>query len=284
MKRVQKILLRVTGGLIALAGIGWLGLQVRPANFSPPTVEPQEQGTITLPPDLPAPVRRYMEAVFGEEIPRMTSMVALGRARANFGIWMPLRYRLTHWPGYAFEREMVVTWFGYPILRALDQYLDGKGMTGPVGHFATGPTVDQGANMILWAEAPLMPSLWLTDERISWEPIDATSARLFFPFETESGQTETDEITVYFDEESGLITRTWALRYRDVGGAKIPWRVDYSGWQEQQGVLVPTRVAVTWEDQGSPWSYWDIEYVVWNIDISETLPQPVGTGAIENPS
>ena len=275
MKRIRNILLVVVGGLVTLVGIGWLGFQVPPANFPRPPNDPRYFGTVALPSNLPTPVHRYLQTAFGENIPRVESMVAWGRAEANFGLWMPLRYRLTHWPGHAFKREMEVTWFGYPVLRALDQYFDGKGMTGPVGNLATGPAVDQGANMILWAEAPLMPSLLVTDERIRWEAINDQSARLYFPF---AGQE--DSLTVYFDPESGLISQMAALRYRDVDSGKIPWRVDYEGWHEVDGSLVPTRVAVTWEDQGVPWSYWDFEGVVWNVDISHTLPQPIGAGTL----
>jgi hypothetical protein len=185
---------------------------------------------------------------------------------------MPLRFQLYHLPGTAFRREMEITWFGIPVLRALDQYLNGKGMTGPVGTLATGPTVDQGANMILWAEASFMPSLLITDRRIRWEAIDAHSARLIFPF----GE-GVDEMIFYFDPESGLPTRTWAMRYRSADGAKVPWYGETLSWQSIDGIQVPREVAATWEDEGSPWSIWTFEGVVWNTDISEhftdaTLP------------
>jgi hypothetical protein len=111
-------------------------------------------------------VRRYLQVAFGDQIPRVESMVAWGRARAHFGLWMPLRFQLYHRPGHDFRRNMEVTWFGLPVLKAMDQYLNGKGTTGPAGNLATGPKVDQGANLILWAESPFMPSLLVTDPRI----------------------------------------------------------------------------------------------------------------------
>jgi hypothetical protein len=181
---------------------------------------------------------------------------------------MPLRFQLYHRPGHAFKRDMEVTWFGFPVLRAMDQYLDGKGMTGPVGNLATGPKVDQGANLILWAEASFMPSLLVTDPRIRWEAIDDTSARLLFPFGDQQ-----DELIFHFDPQTGLITRTSALRYQDQDGEKLPWVAETLTWQTVNGMKLPARVAITWEDQGRPWSYWDFEGVVWNVDVAQWLSQ-----------
>jgi hypothetical protein len=270
MNQIGKVMIGVAGGLAALIGIGWAGLQVSPSNLPSPVDEPQDLGTVEIPTDLPVSVRRYLQAALGNRASRVESLVVCGRARANFGLWLPLRYRLVHRPGYEFERYMEVTWFGLPVLKAIDRYVGGLGMTGPVGRAATGPAVDQGANMILWAEAPLMPSLWLTDSRIRWEVVDDTTARLIFPF----GEEE-DELTVHFDPESGLVAQITALRFRDEQSGKIPWRVDFLSWQTVNGARLPTRIAVTWEDQGKPWSYWDLEQVFWNVDISKTLETAV---------
>lgn len=267
MKRWNKALLGLAGGLVALGGLGWLGLQIPPKSFTPPAIATPNLGTVAVPADLPAPVRRYFLTAFGEEVPRVASMAAWGRARANFGLWMPLRFRLYHRPGYDFRREMEVTWFGLPILQALDQYINGQGMTGPVGHAETGPEVDQGSNMILWAEATLYPSLLLTDPRIRWEAIDETSARLLFPF----GDQE-DELIFHFDPQTGLVTRTSALRYQGTTGQKVPWSAEIQAWQTVNGMKLPLRVAVAWANQSGPWSYWDFEHVLWNVDISQQLP------------
>lgn len=140
-------------------------------------------------------------------------------------------------------------------------------MTGPVGHLETGPKVDQGANLILWAEATFYPSLLITDSRIHWEAIDATSARLVFPFGNQQ-----DAVVFHFDAQTGLVTRTSALRYQGQNGEKTPWYAEMLEWQMVNGVKLPKRVAVTWENQGGPWSYWDFDGIVWNTDISKILP------------
>ena len=275
MNQLGNVLIWIIGGLAILAGLGWAGLQVSPSNLPSPADERRDLGMVEVPTDLPTPVRRYYQVALGDQAPRIESLVVYGRGRANFGIWLPLRYRLVHWPGYDFERYMEVTWFGLPVLKAVDRYRDGIGMTGPIGGAATGPAIDQAANMILWAEAPLMPSLWLTDRRIRWEAVDDASARLIFPFGDEE-----DVLTVEFDSGSGLIACITALRYRDEASGKVPWYVDFLSWQTVDGVKIPARISVTWEDQGEPWSYWELEDVFWNVDISEPFATAV-TAAVE---
>jgi hypothetical protein len=78
---------------------------------------------------------------------------------------------------------------------------------------------------------------------------------------------EEDELRVHFDPQSGLVVRITALLYRDEQSGKIPWRVDFLTWQTVNGVKLPARLAITWEDQGQPWSYWDYEHIFWNVDI-----------------
>lgn len=274
MNRLSKVVLGVVGSLVALVGLGWLGLQVPPPNFPAPSVAAHDLGTVAVPADLPAPVRRYLQVAFGDQVPRVDSLITWGRARANFGVWMPLRFRLYHRPGQAFQRDMEVTWFGLPVLKALDQFLNGKGMTGPVNQLDTGPKVDQGANLILWAEVTFYPSLLLTDPRIRWETIDETSARLLLPF----GDTQ-DELIFYFDPVTGLVTRTWAMRYQGASGEKEPWSAEIQAWQTVNGMQFPARVAVIWEKAGKPWSYWDFEGLTWNADIDDVLPVTVAATA-----
>ncbi len=275
MNRLNKIIVGLAGGIIALISIAWAGLQIPPRNFPPPTDQPQDLGTVAAPANLPTPVHRYFQVAFGERVPRVESMVAWGRARAQFGIWMPLRFLLYHRPGQAFERDMEVTWFGIPVLKALDRYIKGKGMTGPINNLDTGPKVDQGANLILWAEATFYPSLLITDPRIHWEAIDETSARLVFPFGDQQ-----DTLVFHFDAQTGLVTRTSALRYQGKNGDKVPWFAEIQSWQTIHGMKLPKRVAVTWENQREPWSYWSFDGIIWNVDISKTLPPTEQGGAV----
>ena len=272
MNSLTKITLMIGGTLAALAALAWVGLQIPSKIIAPATGKSQAGENVLVPENLPAPVRRYLHVALGDHAPRIESAVFWGRAQANFGVWMPMRFQLYHRVGYDFRREMQVTWFGFPVLKALDQYVNGQGMTGLVGKADTGVRVDQGSNMILFAEAPLYPSIFVTDPRIRWVAIDETSAQMFFPFGAEE-----DSMTVYFDPQTDLITKLTALRYFGANGEKEPWRVDFLTWQVVDGMTIPLRSAITWEKQGKPWSYWDMTGVAWNVDLSSVLTPTLAT-------
>lgn len=78
-----------------------------------------------------------------------------------------------------------------------------------------------------------------------------TRARLFVP----SGSAD-DAFTATFDAQTGLLRRLQALRYRPAAGVeKIPWLIEPLAWQTFDGMRLPSQVAVTWQDEGTPgWS------------------------------
>lgn len=269
MNRVGKITAVLAGGLVTVAGVGWLGLQVPPKNFPPPAGTTPEMETVAIPPDLPASVHRYFTTVLGNEAPIIDSAIVWGRPRIRInGLWMPLRFRSAFNAGRDYHRTMEVTWFGLPIIEGVESYVDGEGYGNIAGGVSTGPKMDQASNIALWAEAVWMPSVYLTDPRVRWEAIDDTSARLVVPF----GDDE-DSLLFTFDPDTGLVTTVEAMRYRDADAPqKTRWWIEALAWQEFHGMVIPTTATLTWEDEGTPWAYWEVEGVEYNVDVSETLP------------
>jgi hypothetical protein len=255
-----------------IIGAIWLGFRIRPDPL-PKTTKNQMGATIPIPETLPAPVRRYLQATAGgNRLPMATSAVLWGRGTIKRGpLWMPVRYWVAHHPGYHFRRHMEVTWYGIPVLKGWDEYVNGRGMTTIAGQMATSPQINQAANLMLWVEAVAMPSLYLTDPRVRWEEINDTTARLMVPFEDQE-----DVVTVYFDEQTDLINRMTALRYKN-DEAKIPWTVEFLEWHPMNGGLYPAHIAVTWADEGTPWSYWHFEAIDWNVDLTPFIPE-IGVG------
>jgi hypothetical protein len=256
-------------GLGALLGLGWAGLQVEPIPFRPYPHRAVPQETGALPNNLPAPVARYFAEVVGDPAPTITSAVLTGRGRLHlFGVTFPTRFRFTHLAGQGYRHYIECTWFGIPVLKVNESYLDGHArLELPVGIVANEPKVDLAANLALWGEAIWFPSLLATDPRVHWEAIDATSARLVVPF----GESE-DRFIVVFDEATGLIQWIEALRYRAASDeAKTPWRIEPRGWQTFAGLRIPSPGAVTWMDEGTPWLILTLEDVVFNADVTHYL-------------
>jgi hypothetical protein len=217
-------------------------------------------GTADLPPDLPEPARGHFRATLGERAPRIETAVVWGRFNLN-GLWFPMRFESYNVAGREFRRDMELAWFGAPVFRGYDAYLDGKGTLKITGLFGLikvsgeGEKFDQGDNLAMWAEAPFTtPSALVLDPRIRWDPIDASSARLVVPFK--GGE---DSLRVAFDPETGLITRVFGMRFRDQEETKTPWHGESSERGTVHGIKVPHRPAGVWEDREGPYVILDLE-------------------------
>lgn len=243
------------------------GLLYRPAAFRLPVAEGPVSATIEIPRGLPDPVRRYYEAKFGGPIPNIATAVFVGRGRIRpFGIWMPARFVFAHRAGKDYRHYFEVTWFGIPFMRVNEGYVDGSSfMAGPMGNLKGDPNTNQGANLALWAEAGWFPSIWLTDPRVQWKPVDGSTALLYVPF----GQAR-ESFVVRFDPETGLMASMESMRFREPGdgGTKILW-ITRDEKPSREGLL--GAASATWLDQGKPWAYFELEGVAFNADIDAYL-------------
>lgn len=255
--------------LAILAVLTLVSLRVKAKPFPAFPAQTPALATVPLPDDLPAPVARYLRAVGdGDALPRIDSAVLTGPARLRFGgITFNSRARFVEAGGHGYRHYIQLSLFGRPVLTANEVILDGTSrMELPFG-VEQGPEIDQAANLSLWAEqVAWMPSISITDPRLRWEPVDATTARLFVPWNT--GE---DEFLVRFDPETGLLDSMEAMRYKTVGGEKVRWTVCVKAWQEFHGMQIPKRATLTWADENGPWATFDITEVVYNVDVDEYI-------------
>ena len=175
----MKILLIVLCILAGLFILGWLGLQIKPRPFSPYLEKTPELKMIPLPSGLPAPVERFYRTVYGDEIPIIETAVIKGRADLSpFGVKLPARFLFVHNAGKDYRHYIEATWFGIPIMKVNEGYLDGRSFfESPVGEpLDNDPSTNQAANLAVWAEAAWFPSIWVTDSRVRWEPVDENTA------------------------------------------------------------------------------------------------------------
>ena len=254
------IVLAVVAGIL---GLGWIGLQITPRPFAPleragPTLE-----TVPLREDLPAPVERFYRELYGNDVPVIDSAVISGRGRLRImGITFPARWRFTHQAGAAYGHDIVTTIFGLPLMRVKEVYADGHArLELPVG-VSEGPKVDQGANLALWAEAIWYPSVWVTDPRTEWTPVDDETALLTVPW-GEGEQT----LVARFDPATGMLRFFESMRYKgEESVGKTLWINEVAAWGELNGELSVTQAEVTWFDEGTPWAVFRAEEVVYNAD------------------
>jgi len=268
----MKTLLIILCILVALFFLGWLGFQIKPRSFSPYPENTPELDTIPLPAGLPAPVERFYKTVYGDQIPVIETVVIKGRAViAPFDVDMPSRFIFVHNTGRDYRHYIEATWFGLPLMKVNEGYLDGASFfESPMGNVYDDPSTNQGANLAIWAEAAWFPSIWLTDPRVRWEAVDEYTALMFVPFEDKE-----ENFVMRFNPETGLLDSMEAMRYRDSGPAakKILWITRNLPGKKIEGSQLDAAGSATWLDQGKPWATFTLEEVKYNVDVSEYIRQ-----------
>ncbi len=258
--------------LIILILLGWLGLQFKPKSFAPYPEKTPTLKTIPLPGGLPAPVERFYRAVYGNEIPVIETVVLKGRTTMSpFGVKLPARFVFVHNAGKDYRHYIEATWFGLPFLKVNEGYLDSKSFfESPMGSYYDDPNTNQGANLAIWAEAGWFPSIWITDPRAHWVPVDDTTALLYVPFENKE-----ENFVVRFDPETGLTDTMEAMRFREAGAGKkkILWITTNEPGDYIPGTKLSAVGSATWLDQGKPWATFSVEDINYNVDVSKYIRQ-----------
>jgi hypothetical protein len=264
------MLLAIVAIFVVVIVLAWIGLQIQPQPFPP---FPQSSGTletVPLPAGLPAPVERFYRTLYGEQVPVITSAVISGNARLRLnGLPFPGRLRFTHQAGQGYRHYIEATFWRYPLMKVHETYLDNQGhLELPFGVVENEPKVDAAANMGLWGESIWLPALFITDERVRWEPVDDTTAALIVPF----GEAAEQRFTVYFDPQTDLIASMETERWKDAAAEnKTRWVLEPNDWEEINGLLLPHTAEATWEDEGRPWLVISLNDVVYNVDVSEYI-------------
>lgn len=247
-----------------------LGLQLKPAAFPPFPQEEGEPRTVPLPEGLPAPVERFYRQLYGEEVPVINSAVITGKAslRLAGGLTFPGRFRFTHLAGQGYRHYIEATFFGIPLLKVNEYYLDGEArMELPFQVIEHEPKVDQAANLGLWAESIWLPSLLITDERVRWEAVDEDTALLVVPF----GELE-ERFVVRFNPATGMPHLFTAMRYKDVTDVhKTLWISEVLEWNELDERTVATLGTLTWLGDRGPWAVFTVEEIVYNVGVAEYI-------------
>jgi hypothetical protein len=268
----MKLLIIILTILAILILLGWLGLQFKPKSFVPYPEKTPALKTIPLPAGLPAPVERYYRTIYGNKIPVIETAVIKGRATMSpFGVKLPARFVFVHNAGRDYRHYIEATWLGIPFLKVNEGYLDGESFfESPMGSYYDDPSTNQGANLAVWAEAGWFPSIWITDPRVHWEPVDEHTALLYVPFED-----NVENFVVRFNPETGLINTMEAMRFREAGAGekKILWITTNEPGDYIPGTKLSEAGSAIWLDQGKPWATFRVEDINYNVDVSKYIRQ-----------
>jgi hypothetical protein len=264
---MKKPYLIILGIVVVIVLIIWLGLKIKPKPFKTLTENSIEQpDPFQMPENLPAPVERFYELVYGDKLPSIETFIISGRGRIRFqGITMPAKLRFIHTAGQDYRHLIETTFWGISILKVDEQFVDWKSrLELPFGVVENEPKIDEAANLGLWSETLMFPSVYLSTEGVRWVAVDESTAELIVPFK----QSE-DRFTVYFNTETGLIDYMETMRWKEAGDQeKTRWQAQALAWGVIDGLMMPTRFAAQWMDEDSPWLVADIEEAVWNVDVS----------------
>jgi hypothetical protein len=258
------------GALVGLGLVGGVGLRITPAPLPRPRLTAAAPATVPLPADLPPPVERFYRELYGDEVPVIDSAIISGRGTMRVtGLTLPVRWRFIHQTGQHYRHHIEATFFGRPVLTVHETYLDGSARLELPFGVSDGANVDQAANLGLWAESIWMPSVWITDRRVHWGPVDDHTASLHVPF----GATE-ETFIARFDPGTGLPRTLESLRFKGAAPAnKTLWINLVHAWGRIDGWLLPTETALTWLDDGTPWARLTTEEVLYNADVREYVRQ-----------
>lgn len=204
---------------------------------------------------LPEPVVRYFRFALTPEQPlvrwarvRQTGVFRMGRFDAPWSPFTAVQHITTHPPGFVWDARIRLA----PLLtvRVRDSYLSGRGAIQgrlaaliPVVDQSGSPELAAGALHRYLAEAVWWPTALLPGQGVSWEPMDAHSARATLTH----GETSVS-LEFQFGAQGEIVRAYTPERYRDVKGTSVPtpWVGDYSDYTRRGGMMTPLQGEVAW--------------------------------------
>ncbi len=231
--------------------------------------------------DLPDNVRKWLEysQIIGKEKVNTVRLQQKAELRLNKDqSWMPVeaeQYFTTNHPGFIWKASIKP--FPFLHISGRDKYYKGKGgMLIKVLSLITvanskGEEIDQGTLLRYLAEIVWFPTAAINDY-IQWEELNSSSARATMSYGgiTASG--------IFNFNKKGEVINFVAERYmeKDDQYELETWSPVMSGYQEINGIMIPTRGEVIWklETGDFKWFKFTITDIDYYIDLSKKIKKP----------
>jgi hypothetical protein len=269
---IVRVLSVVALGFAAFIGVAFLGLRVPAPSFTPLSSSPAPLTYSPIPAELPPPVQRFLQAVYGDQVPQFETAIIIGRGTLApmAGVAMPARFQFYYDRARGHYHEIETTWFGLPVMRVDERYLDEHAILQipVVGRVENDAHTDHASRQGFWAELMTWIPATMLDPRLQWQPLDNTSARVFLP-----GADAVEAFTLHFDSQTGLLRTVDTERYRDQGESSLlAWHNAALEWGDLAGTPTMVRSSTRWEDD-PPWATWEIKQVTLNAPVAARLDQ-----------
>ncbi|MFN8126170.1 MAG: DUF6544 family protein [Candidatus Nanopelagicales bacterium] len=263
---------RLLAGAAALFGVGAAGLGV-PAPVPRRAATPVEPVTESPDPQWPDLLHQWLETAHQGRVPVAATceFVGTGRIRLGRSPWLPVSYRTSHLLGQEFVAEVAATWFGRPVVRGMDAFVDRTGLQRARDTVTLGPGLDSDGVSFLWSEAALVPASWALPG-VKWTQTDDTTLILDVAGPDVAAPVTA---TIACDGETGL-PQTFTVPWRSKnpeGTVGAGWQVRYGGWRPADDGWAPALVEVQWLDEDRPWFRMRMEPPVLGADVMPALDQ-----------
>lgn len=221
---------------------------------------------------LPEPVQRWLRhaQVVGKAVPFAVRLEQQGEFRMSEDRgWMPfeaVQYYTTNPPGFVWSVTMHMSkWL---TVTGRDKYFAGTGDIEmrvlsliPVAR-KRGGGLDQGAMLRFLNETMWFPAAALSPY-LSWEAIDANSARATMCFEG------TNASAVFMFDDLGRLVNVVAERYNDQRGSLETWSTPITAYGEFGGLRVPVEGEGIWKYDSGDFSYIRLRITEIDYNVSE---------------
>lgn len=261
---------RLLAGAAALFGVGAAGLGV-PAPVPGRSATTDDAPPTAPDPDWPDLLHQWLATAYDGLVPAADTaeFVGTGRIRLGRSPWLPVSYRTSHRLGHEFSAEVAATWFGRPVVRGMDAFVDGRGVQRVRDSVTVGPGLDSDGVSFLWSEAVLVPATWSLSG-VKWTQSDDSTLTL----DVSGGDVASPvTATMACDPQTGL-PQSFEVPWRSKnteGTVGAGWKVSYQDWREVGHEWAPGLVEVQWQDEDRPWFRMRMEPPVLNADVSSAL-------------